>query len=92
MRSMPKDTPGPLVRAWVHIKGKTLTQIALDAGLQPAACRIALGTAHYAGEDAIARFLGTTPAEIWPRRLADRAKRKINPRSAAAHREKRSAS
>ncbi|MGO1078292.1 helix-turn-helix domain-containing protein [Inquilinus sp. CA228] len=91
MRSTLKDTPGPLVRAWVHIKGKTLTQVAINAGLQPAACRIALGTAHYAGESAIAQYLGKTPEELWPRRLADRAERKNKAQRPAAHREKRSA-
>jgi Ner family transcriptional regulator len=91
MRSSLQDTPGPLIRAWVHMKGKSLTQIALDAGLQPAACRIALGTAHYAGEAAVAKFLGKTPEELWPRRLSVRAERKSSPRKLAAHREKRSA-
>ncbi|WP_395672018.1 helix-turn-helix domain-containing protein [Inquilinus sp.] len=92
MRSTLKDTPGPLVRAWVNLEGKTLTQVALDAGLPPASCRIALRTAHYAGEAAIARFLGKAPEDLWPLRLADRAERKNKARQAAAHREKRSAS
>jgi Ner family transcriptional regulator len=91
MRSTPQDTPGPLVRAWVHMQGKTLTQVAIDAGLEPASCRIALGRAHYAGEEAVARFLGKTPEELWPRRLADRAERKNKARRPAAHREKGSA-
>lgn len=86
-----EDTPGPLIRAWVHIRGKTLTQLAIETGLQPAACRIALGTAHYAGEAAIARFLGKTPEELWPRRLADRAARQNTRRSVGAHRQKRTA-
>ncbi len=56
------------IKAAVEKKGKTLTQLALDAGLESWACRHALGRRHKSGEEAIARFLGVPLWELWPAR------------------------
>ncbi|MCA1972086.1 MAG: helix-turn-helix domain-containing protein [Caenispirillum sp.] len=56
------------IRADVHKAGMTLSRLALDAGLPEAACRVALTRPYYHAEQAIARCLGRSAAEIWPER------------------------
>ena len=56
------------IKAQVHRQGATLEQLALDADLASAACRIALREPQLGGEIAIATFLGVDPAELWPGR------------------------
>ena len=50
------------------MRGKTLTELALDAGLQEAACRVALVRPHADGEAAIAKFLDIPAPTLWPGR------------------------
>jgi Ner family transcriptional regulator len=85
-----QDTHPALIRAWVQMRGKTLTQVALEAGLPECSCRFALKHTHIAGELAIAACLGKTPQELWPARLARRESKPIA-RRRPAHRQKRRA-
>ena len=56
------------IRAAVEKKGKTLTQLALDHGLNEGACRFALTHRHKPGEMAIAVCIGVPLWELWPGR------------------------
>jgi len=56
------------IRAAVEKAGKTLTQLALDNGLEEWACRHALGRRHRPGEMVIAAFIGVPLWELWPGR------------------------
>lgn len=56
------------IKAAVEKKGKTLAQLALDAGLEDWACRHALGRRHRPGELAIAALIGVPVWELWPGR------------------------
>lgn len=56
------------IRAAVEKAGKTLTQLALDNGLEEWACRHALTRRHKPGELAIARLIGVDIWELWPGR------------------------
>lgn len=56
------------IRAAVEKKGKTLTQLAIDNGLEEWACRHALARRHIPGEKAIAAFIGVPVWELWPGR------------------------
>lgn len=56
------------IRAAVEKKGKTLTQLALDSGLNEGACRFALTHRHIPGEMAIAALIGVPVWELWPGR------------------------
>lgn len=56
------------IKAAVHKAGQTLSQLALDAALPEAACRLALTRPYYHAEQAIARCLGRSAAELWPER------------------------
>lgn len=85
-----QDTHPALIRAWVHMKGKTLTQLAVEDGLSECSCRAALTRTHRAGELAIAKFLEKTPRELWPARIAKREAKPIARRQ-PAHRQKRRA-
>lgn len=56
------------IKAAIHRKGMTLTRLAVEAGLDPAACRMALARRNFAGEKAIATFLGVELYKLWPDR------------------------
>lgn len=56
------------IKTAVRMRGVTLTQLSRDNGLVPSACRHAVIQPHYAGEQAIAEFLGIAPQKIWPDR------------------------
>ncbi len=56
------------IRAAVEMKGRTLTQLALDNGLEEWACRHALTRRHIPGEKAIAAAIGVPVWELWPGR------------------------
>lgn len=56
------------IRAAIEKRGKTLTQLALDASLPAWACRHALHHRHIPGERAITKFLGVPLWELWPDR------------------------
>lgn len=56
------------IRAAVAKRGSTLPRLAEAAGLQAESVRYALKAPYYAGEQAIAAFLGVPAQEIWPSR------------------------
>jgi Ner family transcriptional regulator len=56
------------IKAEIHRRGSTLTEVALAAGLHSSTCRVALIRPLPAGEAAIAAFLGIAKAELWPTR------------------------
>lgn len=58
------------IRAEVHRRGSTLTKIAMTAGLEASACRVALVRRNYAGEKALATFLAIHPSRLWPDRYS----------------------
>lgn len=54
------------IRAEIHRRGSTLTNIALDNGLGASSCRVALLTPSPAANRAISDFLGVPLHELWP--------------------------
>lgn len=58
------------IRGALHKQGLTLTQVAIDAGLPEAACRVALRQPYHRAEQAIAACLGTTAQKLFPERYA----------------------
>lgn len=56
------------IRASVEKKGKTLTQLAREAGLSESACRQALLRPFANSEKVIADCIGVPLWELWPRR------------------------
>ncbi|WP_024278030.1 helix-turn-helix domain-containing protein [Xanthobacter sp. 126] len=56
------------IKAEVARRGSTLTGIAMVAGLEPSACRVALCRRNIQGEQALADFLGVDLAVLWPQR------------------------
>lgn len=56
------------IKAEVARRGSSLTRVALDAGLEPSACRKALIRRCHTGELALSRFLGVALIELWPQR------------------------
>ncbi len=63
------------IKAEIHRRGGTLIGIAHDAGIEPSSTRVALHRRNPAGEQAIAAFLGTDPADLWPERYTARITR-----------------
>lgn len=56
------------IKAAIYRKGKSLTDLAVENGLERSACRVALRRRHLAGETAIAAFLNLDPSVLWPER------------------------
>lgn len=56
------------IKAAVRKKGRSLTQLAQDAGLYASACRLAMTQPQFEGEQAIARFIGVPAHKLWPER------------------------
>ena len=56
------------IRAEIHRRGGSLTQIAKQHGLSEAACRVALIKPCPAGERAIAKYLKVSVRTLWPDR------------------------
>jgi Ner family transcriptional regulator len=56
------------IRAEVHRRGKTLSKIALEAGLTESICRAALARPQPQGENAISAYLGISLHDLWPDR------------------------
>ncbi len=54
------------IKAEVHRRGKTLTEIALDAGLAESACRMALTGGSRKGAIALSEFLGEPLHVLFP--------------------------
>ncbi|HEY0328813.1 Ner family transcriptional regulator [Rhodopseudomonas rhenobacensis] len=56
------------IKAEVQRRGETLTGLAIDAGLEESACRVALVRRNTRGEQAIAAYLGIPVEDLWPDR------------------------
>ncbi|MGX7745888.1 helix-turn-helix domain-containing protein [Rhodopseudomonas parapalustris] len=56
------------IKAEIQRRGETLTGLAIDAGLEDSACRVALVRRNFRGEEVIAKFLGIPVEELWPDR------------------------
>ncbi|MFT4275573.1 MAG: helix-turn-helix domain-containing protein [Rhodopseudomonas sp.] len=56
------------IKAEIQRRGETLTGLAIDAGLEDSACRVALVRRNFRGEKVIAKFLGIPVEELWPDR------------------------
>lgn len=68
MASAPAHLDRHAIIAEIHRRGSSLRKLALAAGLEPSACRVALHRRHRAGERVIADELGISPATLWPDR------------------------
>lgn len=67
MKQQPKmDWPG--IVAELHRQGMTLTELAVRSGLPAGACRKVGTIKHYPAQEAIAKFLGCAPEDLWPDR------------------------
>jgi len=67
------------IRAAIRRQGQTLTGIARRYSLEESSCRVALLRRHRAGEQAIADFLGVSPADLWPDRYPATSRREATP-------------
>ena len=54
------------IKAEVQRRGKTLTEVAIDAGLSESACRVALHGNSRAGAEALSAFLNVPVADLFP--------------------------
>lgn len=84
------------IKAAVRKQGKTLTRLALDAGLAESTCRNALYRPTPSGNRAIAAFLGLSVHDLWPQwyaadgsRLTIRSSGDVKRRRPVRHRQKR---
>lgn len=67
MRKQPKmDWRG--IVAELHRQGMTLTELAKRNGLPEGACRKIPSARHYPAQEAVAKFLGFAPEDLWPDR------------------------
>lgn len=67
-KTKPKGWHPADIRAELAKRGKTLTGLALESGLDSSACRAALIRSLPNAEMAISRFLGVPLHELWPDR------------------------
>lgn len=91
---MPRPWDRFSIKAEVHRRNASLTQIATDAGLDSSACRSALIRRHFSGEKALADFLNLEPSDLWPERYGastSRAKSNPDPTSSTSQKLRRSA-
>jgi len=86
------------IRAEIRKTGVTLTELALNNGMEQSAVRVALCRPHFAAEQLIAKHLGRKPQDLWPDRYeADgtpkhpRSRRKYSGQPPAGHRQNRKA-
>lgn len=56
------------IKAEVHRRGMTLTELASRSGLHPSILRKVKSMTHYAGQDALASFIDQKPEDLWPDR------------------------
>jgi Ner family transcriptional regulator len=74
-RRKPQGWHAADIRAAVTKRGKTLSGLALDAGLDPSACRAALIRPLPKAERVISRFLDVPLHELWPERWDSEGRR-----------------
>ena len=68
MKKSKKDMHRAFIVAMIKEKGKTLSQLSIEAGLHPRTLGNALERKYPKGEKIIADFIGIPPQEIWPER------------------------
>ncbi|WP_273794728.1 helix-turn-helix domain-containing protein [Brucella intermedia] len=56
------------IKSEVHRRGMTLTELAKRSGLHPSILRKVKTMTHYAGQEALAAFIGQKPENLWPDR------------------------
>lgn len=56
------------IKAEVHRRGMTLTELAVRSGLHPSILRKVKTMTHYAGQAALAAFIDQKPESLWPDR------------------------
>lgn len=56
------------IKAELHRRGMTLTELSVRAGLHPTVARQVNTRAHYPAQDAIAAFIDQKPEDLWPDR------------------------
>ena len=74
-KSKPKGWHPADIRAAIVKRGKTLTGLALENGLDSSACRAALIRPLPNAEKAISRLLGVPLHELWPDRWDEEGRR-----------------
>ncbi|WP_018701437.1 helix-turn-helix domain-containing protein [Amorphus coralli] len=82
------ETETPMDRhaivAEIHRRGTSLRKLAKAADLEASACCMALSRGHRAGEQAIADFLGISPATLWPDRYPSSSQGEPTPTKAGS--------
>ena len=68
MKKSKKNMHRAYIIAMIQEKGKTLSQLSIEAGLHPRTLGNALDRKYPKGERIIADFIGMKPEEIWPAR------------------------
>ncbi|AKU62961.1 transcriptional regulator [Aggregatibacter aphrophilus] len=68
MKKSKKDMHRAFIVAMIKEKGKTLSQLSIEAGLHPRTLGNVLDRKYPKGEKIIADFVGMKPEEIWPTR------------------------
>jgi len=56
------------IKAEVHRRRMTLTELAVRSGLHPSILRKVKTMTHYAGQDVLAAFIDQKPENLWPDR------------------------
>lgn len=56
------------IKAEVHRRGMTLTELAVRSRLHPSILRKVKTMNHYAGQAALAAFIDQKPEDLWPTR------------------------
>ena len=68
MKKSKNDMHRAFIVAMIKEKGKTLSQLSIEAGLHPRTLGNVLDRKYPKGEKIIADFVGMKPEEIWPTR------------------------
>ena len=68
MKKSKKDMHRAFIVAMIKEKGKTLSQLSIEAGLHPRTLGNVLDRKYPKGEKIIADFVGMKPEAIWPTR------------------------
>lgn len=71
MKKNKQDMHRADIIAAIRKRGKSLTQLSIEAGLHPRTLGNVLDRKYPRGEKIIADFIGSTPQEIWPSRYPE---------------------
>lgn len=56
------------IKAELHRRGMTLTELAKQNGFDPSTCRKVNTSTNYRAQEVIAKFIGRKPEDLWPSR------------------------